>query len=276
MKSSKNNKNKRKSTRFLKRYIVSSDNHDFIGRIFDLSIVELNFDTYEELEKYPDCKYVSHTNFWLSTMVRRIESLNMVGEMLWLDAKFLKEINLPVSRFEWLSLATDAFLMRFVSVADCAAILTNEIFEKGLKPKNCTMTNLQKIKIPKNVLSALEEISKDRGGLKTERNVRFHHGLERKISSDDSMFRMAALWERWGQGLKGNDRHGNRINTSRYLREGLVELQRDFNSANRKLSKDLIQLYDLLFDEFESRFSPKFNDPDTGFGIQSKKSLSKT
>lgn len=50
-------KPKRRQTRFLVRHVVRSDSHGFIGRLYDLGIVSLNFDTYEELCQFPDCKY---------------------------------------------------------------------------------------------------------------------------------------------------------------------------------------------------------------------------
>ena len=258
------------STKFLKQYVVSSDNHEFIGRIYDLSIVELNFETYEQLERYSDCKYVFHINYWLKGMVRRIESLNMVGEMLWLDTDHVQNFILPISRYQWLTVAADAFLMRFVSIFDCALLLTNEIFETELKPKKCTIQNLEKAGVSKDVITVLQELLDSHLELRQERNTRFHRGFERELSSDDEAFRLAARFEHWGQGIRGNDRSGRRINTKRYFKEGLVELQRDFNKSNRKISKRLDQLYDLLLIEFENRFSPKFNNKKCGFGALSK------
>ena len=42
---------KRQRTKFLKRHILPSDNHHFIGRLYDLGIVGMNFDSYDELSK---------------------------------------------------------------------------------------------------------------------------------------------------------------------------------------------------------------------------------
>lgn len=259
---------KQKSTRYLKRYAVSSDDHEFIGRIYDLSIVEMNFDTYEELSKYIDALYIYHINYWLSTMVQRIESLNRVADMLWLEKKFIGEIELPVSRYDWVNSAADAFLMRFISISDGAMILTNEVFELGLPPKNCTLISLKRKGVSERVLTALEQIVEDHLHIREERNARFHHGIERELSSADQIFKMAAMFEHYGQGLRGKDINGCPINTKRYLREGLVELQGQFNTANRRLAINLNDLYDLLFVEFESRFKLKFHDPERGFGFK--------
>lgn len=258
------------STQFRKRYVVESDTHSFVGRVYDLSIVEMHFDSYQELAKYPDCKYASDVNFWLSTMVRRVESLNSVGDMLWLDKRFLTDVQMPVSKFQWLNNAADVFLMRLISVVDCALILSNEVCETGLSTRKCTFANIKKSRISNNITEVLEEVSNDQHILRQERNERFHHGLEREFSSDDNAFRLAARYEFVGLKLTGTDYYGRKINLPRYFKEGLVQLQSDFNSMNRHLSKGLLKLYDLLEIEFDERFSRKFNDPQTGYGAKTR------
>jgi hypothetical protein len=71
------------STRFLQRFTLPSDAHPFIGRIYDLSIAEMNFASYDRPASFPDCKYVRDVNVAVSMLVRRVESLNMVESLLW-------------------------------------------------------------------------------------------------------------------------------------------------------------------------------------------------
>ena len=111
---------------------MSSDIHSFIGRVFDLSIVGMNFDSYDELAQYPDCKYAIDTNYWLTGLVRRVESLNMVGDMLWLDPVPTNFRDLALTRYQWLTVITDVFLTRYISVVDCALLLVNEVYCLGL------------------------------------------------------------------------------------------------------------------------------------------------
>lgn len=266
---------KRKSTRFLKRYLIESDNHKFIGRVYDLSIISFHFETYEELINYDDARYVFHVNHWLSTMTRRIESMNRVADMLWLERQFFDERPLAISRYDWANIAADAFLMRFISISDGAIILTNEVFEVGLEAKDCTIKNLKKASLPKDVLDAITQIVRNHQKLRSERNSRFHHGVERELSSDDHTFLIAALFEKNGNGIRGEDRHGRRISLKRYLKEALVELQRDFNASNRKLASDLDRLYGLLEAEFESRFRKKFYHPTRGYGSAGKRTTAR-
>ncbi|TAL01548.1 MAG: hypothetical protein EPO08_09825 [Rhodospirillaceae bacterium] len=240
----------------LKRFILPSDNHEFVGRIYDLSIVGLHFDTYDELAKHPDCKYAFRVNHFLSTLTRRVESLNMVGDMLWSENFPDNFKNFPLSRYEWLTVSADAFLMRFISVVDCVMLLINEVFECELDARDCTAARLKKAGVPKPFLDLLYEMIADQGTLRQERNGRFHHGAERGFSSDDQMFKMGSLFEHRHNGIMGEN--GQPLPVNRYFREGLTELQREFNAMMRKLVRRLDELYDMLAPVFEATFSPRF------------------
>lgn len=242
--------------RFLKRYILPSDNHHFVGRIYDLSIIEMHFESYEELSKHPDCKYAFDVNCVLSMLTRRVESLNLVGSMLWPKKMPSNFANFPVSRYEWLTVSADVFLVRYVSVVDCAIALINEVLEFGLSAQACTIANLKKKGAQEPVVDLIGEMMNDQGSLRQERNGRIHHGAERCFSSEDQMFRIAALFEHRSTGMVGQNGRG--IPLDRYFREGLIELQREFNAVMKKLVKRLDCLYDVLSPEFESRFSPRF------------------
>ena len=248
----------RSSSRFLKQFTLPSDEHPFVGRIFDLSIIGEHFDTYEELASHADCKYAFDVNEELSVLTRRVESLNLAGSLLWPAPVPSNFKEFPVSRYEWLTIAADVFLMRYISVCDCALLLTNVIFELGLEARQCTLGNLKKRGIPKELMTLLEQIQTDQGALRNERNSRFHHGAERGFSEDDATFRMASQFEHGANGIRGTGQDGRRINVARSFREGLVELQREFNRATRKLVRQLDRLYDLLGAEFEAKFSPRF------------------
>jgi hypothetical protein len=43
----------------------------------------MHFETYEDLARHEDCKYVFEVNCEVSSLVRRVESLNLVGGLLW-------------------------------------------------------------------------------------------------------------------------------------------------------------------------------------------------
>ena len=258
----------RRQSRFLKRYILSSDGHDFIGRIFDLSVVGLNFSSYDEVERYPDCKYALDVNDQMSALVRRVESLNLVGDLLWLEAPSGIAHKLPVSKYEWLVLSADVFLMRYISVVDCASILVNEVYECGLEAQKCSIGALKKLAIPVKTIDILELMQSEQGEIRRERNARFHHGRERGFSSDDLTFRSASIYDHRAGGVSGTDQFGRKINMELFFREGLVELQRDFNSRCKILARSLDKLYDSLLGEFEGRFKPKFRSAVHDFGTR--------
>jgi hypothetical protein len=216
----------------------------------------MHFESYEDLSKHADCKYAYDINHALSALTRRIESLNMVGSMLWptkLPGNFK---GFPLSRYEWLTVSADVFLLRYISVVDCASILVSEIFECGLPFVTCNITNLKKKSVPNPIIIQLNRMVADQGLLRSERNSRFHHGFEREFSSDDLMFRTGALFEHRFNGALAED--GQMLPMEALFREGLVELQREFNGVMRTAVKRIEKFYDALYPEFEQRFSPKF------------------
>ena len=244
------------SSRFKRRYLLQSDQHEFVGRIYDLSMIALHFDSYEKLAEHADCKYAYDVNEALTALTRRVESLNMVGDMMWPTNMPRNFRTFPLSRYEWLTVSADVFLARYVSVVDCAMILVSEVFECGLSFEACSLRDLKKASVVHNVLSHLEEMISDQGLLRKERNRRFHHGLERQFSSDDQTLRIGSLFEHNFNGATGENRRS--LPVARLFREGLVELQKEFNIVMRKIIKRLDCLYSMLESEFESRFSPKF------------------
>jgi len=264
-------KSSRARTRFLKRFIISSTMHGFVGRVYDLSIVSMNFDSYAELAQYPDCKYAIDTNYWLTGLARRVGSLNMVGDMLWLDPVPKNFRDLALTRYQWLTVTTDVFLTRYISVIDCALLLVNEVYRLALEPKKCTLKNLKKRGLPGAVTNHLKLMLDEQEVLRNERNSRIHHGEEREFTDDDETFRTASLFNDRFQGMKGTDRYGRRINVDRSFKEGLVSIQRDFNRSTRLLKKQLDNLYDLLWEEFEAHFGPLIGTATHGLNARARR-----
>ena len=256
---------KRPSTRFLKRHILRSDAHSFVGRIYDLGIVTLNFDSYDELAKHEDCKYAVDILGSVERLARRVESLNLVGNMLWPKPFPADFRTFPISQYDWLVVTADVFLMRYISVVDCALHLVNDVLEIGLAPHLCTLKGLTKQGLSSNLTLVFGEMLADQGDLRPERNARIHHGEERVFTIDDTTFRTAALFNHRLHGMVGTDYYGRPVNVERSFKEGLVELQRAFNRSTRTLVRQLDRVYDDLWDEFESRFGPRIAAATHGF-----------
>ena len=106
---------RRWETRFLKRIAMPLD-HEFYDRVYDLGMVQLNFDTYEELSKYSDCKYIFHCGMSTKGLESRVESLNRVGDLLWVDPTDWDMENQKIDRYAWLNVAADVFLLRLIEV----------------------------------------------------------------------------------------------------------------------------------------------------------------
>lgn len=263
-------KAKRVRSKPLVRHLIKSDHHAFVGRIYDLSIVGMNFDSWDEVAKYPDCKYALETSEYVSALTARVESLNLVGDLMWPHPIPKNFRDFPVSRYQRLTIALDVFLVRYVSVIDCALLLANQVFQCQLGSKECAVAALRKKGDAKAVSDTLEAMLDDQRKLRKERNFRVHEGVERGFTQDDAAFRAASMLAHLQGSALGQDMFGRRINIERFFEEALVEIQREFNQSTRRLVRLLDRLYDHLEEEFESRFIPLIRAATHGFNARAR------
>lgn len=222
-----------------KRYIIVSDNSGFVGRIYDLSIVGLNFESWDEISKYPDAKYTLAVNDRTALLTRRVESLNHIGDLLW-PAKPILISSLPIPPYEYCNLIQDAFLMRIVSVLDCCCLLVAEVLELDLDPPQANARNIRKLAPDSACCSKLEDLSKLQTDLRSERNIRFHRAEEEALTDDDQTFKIAALFSHQGTPIDGADRYGRKIDLDRVYRDAASRLQKKFNLNVRILARALV------------------------------------
>lgn len=243
--------------------IIQSDHHRFIGRIFDLSIVGMYFQSYAEAANYPDAKYVLDVNERATLLTRRVESLNYISILLWSE-RSIRPQTLPIPAYDFCRLIQDAFLMRTVSIFDCCCLLAVEVMELKIKPRQANLERIKKLASNTSCCEALQLLSNFQFRLRTERNLRFHRGEERAITRDDITFQMMARFQHM-QEMTGTDRHGGEVNLDRLYNEAITSLRNQFRSNVENLNLYLDDLYNVLSDEFERRFRPKFRGED-GFG----------
>ncbi|EHR00088.1 hypothetical protein [Bradyrhizobium sp. WSM471] len=238
---------------------IIGDEHAFIARVFCLAIpLELGLSNNQQLNRHPDCLYVMRVYWRLSFLVQRVESINVALKMLRLRNLPISFLDFPLSRYEWLTVATDTFLMRFVSVFDCCLLLTDEVFECGLDPRACTLEALRKKAVPANVVQALESVFDTSTQLRNERNWRFHRGEERAFTNHDHAFRAISAMEAWGHSWKILDAKRSReTDLVSWFSTALAKLTRECNKEALKIPPALAALYETLTPEFESRFASK-------------------
>jgi hypothetical protein len=239
--------------------LVVADDHDFVGRIFDLAMpLELGFKSNKQLSRYNDCHYVMQVYWRLGFLIDRTESLNIVRKML-LKRNLPKSFKgFPVNRYEWLTICADIFLMRYVSVSDCCLHLTNEVFETGLSPRACNLDNLRQKGVNPKVLSALTHIAGYASSHRTERNSRVHESLERSFTPHDGAFRAMSVMEMWNDKPYTITSKGRASDVTKWFDAAIKRLRKETTDASTKLAGALPDLYSALHQEFEVRFGEKF------------------
>jgi hypothetical protein len=252
-----------------KRFAISSDGHELVGRIFDQSIVGLHFDSYEAASSYPDVKYVLDVNDRMTLLFDRVESLNHVGDLLWPKSRTSIK-SLPVSAYNYCNLIQDVFLMRLISVLDCCCLLAVEVLELNVDPRRANPGTIRKLSKGHPCCDELERLSDLLMDLRTERNFRFHRGEQEPFTDDDVTFRTVAVIAQWGRGVGGGmDIHGRKVNLRKSYNHAINHLRIKFSVNVEKLSGSLDDFYTSLLNEFKRRWrlkhqhSSAFNDTAT-------------
>jgi len=244
---------------------INIDDHTFVGRVNDLSVVGLNFDSSDQFEKFEDINYALWTNYWLSALVNRVHSLNIPIDMTKYTVEQAFVRHNPLGAYDWLNVTEDVFLMRSSSVVDCLLILMNEIEEIGETPKKCVLNRLQKKGLSKASVDQVDAINIHLTNHKNERNERFHHGLDNEFTDDDRVLK-----------LKSNMiKYGTDINTSNIpaekqpevlFKKVQSELGKKYSKIAKIIADSIYVAFDKLEPEFESRFSDKYKRRTHKFG----------
>lgn len=239
-------------------YVIRSDTHPFIGRIFDLSIASLWFEKAEEVKRFPDILFALMVNERLSLLVDRVESLNHAGDLLW--PRRHKEVTtaLPLSRYQWLQFIVDVFLMRIVSVTDCCLVLANEALELGKKPQECRLAQLESAGAARDVVDPLRRLVDAQADLRAERNLRVHEGVGMSLGRDDVMLRHLSMFEHLTGTSVATDVDGSQVHVAELYSEARDEIRGRFRRECIELSRRLNAFYSALHPHFEARFQEKY------------------
>jgi hypothetical protein len=227
-----------------------------VGRIFDLSIVDLHFGPNENPDIYPDIKYVRDVLGGIKTLTDRVDSLNLVSEMIWKSPEEISN-NGIVDTYNYFLICDDLFLIRFVSILDCALILVNMVYELGLQNQSCTLNNIKQASIEDQAIDAISYIYETQGKIRNERNSRVHHGQENPFTTDDMTFISSARSTFYGNGICGEDIFGKEIDLRNFIKEAQLMHQKRFTEYTDHMTGSLNLLYDMLWLEFEKRFHHK-------------------
>jgi len=173
---------------------IIADDHQFVSRIFELAAPPQLWLSNKQLNGFPDYIYVMNVYWRLVFLIERVESLNLVRKVLVTQKLPRSFRDFPVSRYEWLTIAADVFLMRFVSAFDCCLLLANEVFECDLAPQECRLSSLQKKGVPPNTLKLLKALSTTNSPLRDERNTRFHRGWSVHLQGMIQSFELCLRW----------------------------------------------------------------------------------
>jgi Cthe_2314-like HEPN len=225
---------------------LSIESSEFIGHIFDLSIIKYSEHDYETLIKIaPDRAYVIDLEYRTQNLFHRFQSLNVVYKMLGINEFPVESSFCHIYREEWIRATLDLLLSRFTSVRDCIYLLVAEVFELGLEPRKISLQNLlknQSIGQHTDIYNLLDEISKIGKNLREERNENFHEGVQRSLGDDDITYKLSSLLEFYGQRkiyINNVD-----INLDGLHNKVVEEIRCEFDLEVKRLETKLLEILD--------------------------------
>jgi len=240
---------------------LSLEESEFVGHIYDLAVpVHLGEHDYDTLLSIaPDRAYVADVYYRISRLVDRFNSLNMVYQMLAVENFPLPSRLQPISRENWVRILLDVLLARLASVRDCTYLLIAEVFELKLDPRNVSRRTLRENQqIPSNPFDNLiDDIANIGRSLRDERDLNLHRGDERPLGEDPITYKVASIFESWGQELTGTDRFGNPVDLEGKHKQISEQIRTEFVSTAKDLERKLCELFDELQPNFLQRLRTK-------------------
>ncbi|WP_226553105.1 Cthe_2314 family HEPN domain-containing protein [Celeribacter naphthalenivorans] len=239
--------------------------HPFVIRVSELAIVGMNFSSEQDFDRYPDAKYILWTHYRTQSLIRRlrgIQRLLRISE----TTQSIQALNFNLQGL--IDALDDSAVMRAISIGDICLLLTNEVFELGLGEKNCSFFEISKKLSQKNLLAPLGKLTAPEHQRKTERNIRFHGGIERSFDEHDQGFEIASLWREQG--------HEIRVMRSENEEVSLQELFNSrLNALNQKVRQDCEWIFplteevlSLIEQTFDERSHQKMRAPESFWTLE--------
>jgi hypothetical protein len=240
---------------------LSLEQCEFVGHIYDLTMpIQLGGHDYDTLLTIaPDRAYVLDVHDRISRLVDRFNSLNMIFQMLAIENFPLASRRGPIPREDWVRIILDVLLVRLTSIRDCTYLLVAEVFELGMDPRNVSRKTLRKNpSIPSDPFHGLIDDFANLGrAFRDERDLHLHRAEERSLGADPITYRIASIFESWGNELTGTDKDGGPIDLRGKHQKIVEEIEKEFSSSARDLERKLFELFEALYPVFLQKFRAK-------------------
>jgi len=240
---------------------LSLEESEFVGHLYDLAMpIHLGEHDYNTLLSIaPDRAYVVDVHYRVSRLVDRFNSLNMVYQMLAVENFPVPSSLQSISRENWVRIVLDVLLARLTSVRDCTYLLIAEVFELGLDPRNVSRRTLRENStIPNSPFhNLIDDIANIGRSLRDERDLHLHRGEERPLGEDPITYKVASIFESWGQEISGTDQSGNPIDLEGKHKRVIEQIQTEFTATAQDLQSKLYELFNELHPVFLQRFRVK-------------------
>jgi hypothetical protein len=211
------------------------------------------YKTWGELEAdLPHMAYAQHVYSRFDMLEQLFVDLRVVVQMLGVTELPIKSTVMPINRYDWLKSVLDLKLIRFSTIRDASFFLVNEVLELHIDDLKLNLKSIRKVISSgnPNLIIALEKINIAGSNIRDERNLRAHKGFSDLTTEDDQMFKNISWAEAYGSRAINYDIENVYNQAAQQIYDRLIR-------ETENLVDKVIELVDLLVEDFETRFAQK-------------------
>jgi len=135
----------------------------------------------------------------------------------------------------------------------------NEIEEIGESPRKCILNRLQKKGLSQSSADQITFLNDLLNNLKSERNERFHHGLDNEFTDDDRVLKLKSSMLKFGSDLDTSNVPADQ-QPDVLFGKAQSELSKKYSDVAITIANRICSAFDKLEPVFEMRFSAKFKN----------------
>jgi hypothetical protein len=152
----------------------------------------------------------------------------------------------------------DAYLARITAIRDCLFLLTGTVFEIDLADRDVNLKSLRKHLHRSEVSELLEKVAATGRETRDERDLKFHHGIERDFD-ELGLYHSISIIEMYGGTSTQVEAYppgsGPTWDLRAVRQEAVKTVRTEMRATARALIDAILDLFEILRDEYDSRWT---------------------
>jgi hypothetical protein len=250
---------------FVWRYDLEEE--EFVRFIFSMAqpihLWDAECDYSELLRDNPHRAYVIAIENFMTVIVNRFKSLNLLDRMFAYDSFPISTPEGSIFRYDWIRILLDVLLSRLTSIRDCCFLFAAELYELGLDPRRVNLAILERSIGDKEVTVLLKGITDAARGIRDERDRHLHRGEQRELTDEsDQIFELLSRAEgeshpRFAFTKTDGTNHSVEMDLAQMHSKAIEKIRNEYHREGDQLLKLTRELFIASGSEFEKRWAKK-------------------